>query len=95
MKKELTKADRDVLMSVIHDARTLDKQQVDSLFNSYRAVIDEERKGSGLPLYDECNMAFIHSMFALFFRQGFEFAIERIFNAFQAVTEYVNEVSES
>lgn len=95
MKKELTKADRDMLMSVIHDAITLDKQQVDSLFNSYLAVIDEDRKGCGLPPYDECVIAFIHSMFALFFRQGFEFAVDRIFNAFQAITEYVNEVSES
>lgn len=94
MKKELTKADRDVLMSVIHDARTLDKQQVDSLFNSYFAVINEERRNDGLPLFDESDKAFIKAMHTLFFRQGFEFAVERIFNAFQAVSDYIIEVSE-
>lgn len=91
MTKELSKEDRAVLTSVIHDALTLDESEMYARFDTYRTFMNQERIVSGSAPYNDSDWDFIRAMYALFYRQGFDFAVEKISVAFNAVSEYISE----
>lgn len=76
-----TKIEKDVLHAQIIDARTLRMGDLELMFRSYREQIDNEMCKAGLEPYSDEDWAFLHTFYALFFREGFNYAFERLAQA--------------
>ena len=85
----LTKIEKDVLNAQVIDARTLTPEDLEPLFRSYREQIDNEMYKAGIEAYSDDDWAFLHTFYVLFFREGFNFAFERMAMTLDNISEYI------